>query len=399
MRDRRLRTPRTPRERALWVLYADTLTMAVGFYMLVPLLAYHFLQDLGLTVAVVGALTALRSAAQNGMMPFSGWAADRIGYRRAIAGGVLVRALGFVVLGSGGSVPVLVVGSVLAGLGGALFHPASYAAYAALAGEDDRVRVYATRELISNVGFILGPMVGGLLAGLDFRWVAYGSAGLFATAFVLTVLGLPAALTGPATEPTRFGAALKDRRFVRYCVLASGLWLLVSQLYLVVPVRAADVLPGPAGVGLVYTAAAVFMVLVMLPLTGFASRHLPPRAILATGALALGTGVAVMGLWGNLAGLLAGIGVFTIGQMLSQPVMNAVVSDFAGTTSVASYFGVLGLAQAVGGILGNLAGGFLYTVAQGDGPAANLVWFFFLGWGLLMAVLFLRFGPRSAAPA
>lgn len=372
--------------------------MAIGFYMLVPLLAYHFLQDLGLTVALVGALTALRSAAQNGMMPFSGWAADRIGYRRAIAGGVLIRAAGFAVLGSGTTVPTLIVGSVLAGLGGALFHPASYAAYAALAGESDRVRVYATRELISNVGFILGPMVGGLLAGFDFRWVAYGSAGLFMLAFVLTVLGLPATLTAPGAERARFGAALKDSRFIRYCILASGLWLLVSQLYLVVPVRAADIIPGPTGVGLVYTAAAVFMVLVMLPLTGFAARQLQPRQILAVGTFSLGTGIAVMGLWGTVPGLLVGVGVFTIGQMLSQPVMNAVVSDFAGESSVASYFGVLGLAQAVGGIVGNLLGGLLYTVAQNGGPGSELVWFFFLGWGGLMAVLLLWLGPRSEQP-
>ncbi|GIJ00583.1 multidrug resistance protein MdtH [Sediminihabitans luteus] len=379
------------------MLYADTLTMAVGFYMLVPLLAYHFLQDLGLTVAVVGALAALRSAAQNGVMPLSGWVADRIGYRRAIAGGVLVRAAGFAVLGSGVSVPWLVLGSVLAGLGGALFHPASYAAYTALAAGHDSVRVYSTRELFSNLGFVVGPMVGGLLAGVDFRWVAFGSAALFVGAFVVTVVGLPGDLAPPGVERARLGAALRDRTFVRFCARAAMLWFLVSQLYLVVPVRAAAVLPGSVGVGLVYTAAAVFMVVVMLPLTGFASRHLEPHRILALGGLALGAGVATMGLWDSVAGLLVGVLVFTVGQMLSQPVMNAVVSDLADGGAVASYFGALGLAQALGGIVGSTVGGLLYTAAASPGPAGTWPWVVFLVAGIVVAVAFLRFGPTARA--
>ncbi|WP_418275363.1 MFS transporter [Isoptericola jiangsuensis] len=387
-----------PGNGALWVLYGDTLTMAIGFYMLVPLLAYHFLQDLGLTVAVVGALTALRSASQNGIMPLSGWVADRIGYRRAIAGGVLVRAAGFAVLGSVTSTPLLVVGSVLTGLGGALFHPASYAAYTALSVGRDTVRVYSTREMLSNVGFVVGPVVGGLLAGLEFRWVAFGAASLFLVAFVITVVGLPAGLTVGDGGRARLGAALRDRVFVRYCVLAGALWFLVSQLYLVVPVRATAVLPGALGVGLVYTVAAVFMVAVMLPLTGFASRHLERRKILALGAMALGGGIAVMGLWGTVAGLVAGVLLFTVGQMLSQPVMNAVVSDLADGSAVASYFGTLGLAQAAGGIAGNLAGGLLYTWGGTSGVGSWAAWLVFAVVGLCVAFAFVRWGPRTADP-
>ncbi len=142
---------------ALKVLYGDTFTMAVGFYMLVPLLAYHFLQDLTLTIAIVAVLTAVRTAAQNGLMPIAGWVADRIHFRRAILIGVLIRALGFALLGTVESVPLLAIASVLTGLGGALFHPASYAAYAALTTGTDRVKVYSTREVVSNVGFVVGP--------------------------------------------------------------------------------------------------------------------------------------------------------------------------------------------------------------------------------------------------
>lgn len=368
--------------------------MAVGFYMLIPLLAFHLLENLSLTIAFVGVLTAVRSAAQNGLMPLSGWVADRIDYKKAIAVGVLVRAGGFAMLGTVESVPLLVVASILSGLGGALFHPASYAAYTALAEGRDSVRVYSTREMVSNLGFIIGPMIGGLLAGLDFRWVSMGAALLFLVAFIFTVVGLPAGLSAQNPSASGIRAVLSNRGFLRYCALSSALWLLISQLYLIVPIRAGDVLPGPVGVGLVYTAAALLMAATMLPVTGFASRHLSSRAILGAGALSLGAGISVMGLWGTTAGLLAGVGLFTVGQILSQPVMNAVVADYARGGSIASHFGVFGLAQVVGSVLGNLLGGLLYTIAGEAGPFALVPWFVFFGWGSLVAIAFWTRGPK-----
>lgn len=43
--------------------------------------------------------------------------------------------------------------------------------------------------------------------------------------------------------------------------------------------------------------------------------------------------------------------------------MNSVTADFASAGSIASHLGVFRLAQALGSIIGNLAGGLLYTLA------------------------------------
>ena len=387
--------PRT--STALRVLYIDTFTMAVGFYMLVPLLAVHFLEDLGLTIALVGVVSAVRTAAQDGMMPVAGWVADRVDYRRAIAIGVLVRAAGFAMLGTVASTPGLVIASVLTGLGGALFHPASYAAYAALADGSSKVKVYATREMVSNLGFVVGPVVGGLVAGLNFSYVSWTSAGLFVVAFFVTVIGLPSGLSGARADHLPLRRVFGDRAFLRYCALATTLWFLVSQLYLVVPVRAREVLPSTASLGLVYSSAAVLMVATMLPLSKFTSSRLRPAQVLALGAVSLGSGVAVMGLWDSAAGLFVGVGVFTLGQMLTLPTANAIASGYAPEGAVASYFGVQGLAFAIGGMAGNTLGGLLYTVAAGSGPASILPWFVFLAWGLVLAAVLSR--PGALAPA
>ena len=383
----------------LIVLLADTFTMALGFYMLIPLLAYHLLNDLSLTAVVVGVLAAIRSASQQGVMPWSGTLADRFGHRRAIAAGVLIRACGFGLFAVVESVPGLVVASVLAGLGGSLFHPASYAMYARLAHDGNRVRTYSLREMLSNLGFVVGPVLGGVLGGIDFAWVCLASSGLFLTAFFISVLGLPRDVHDRGERAARRGALRRvfgDRRFLRFCLGVSGGWVLFAQLYLAVPLRAADVLPGTVGLGTVYSVAAIVMVVTMLPLTGAADRRLRPEVAIGLGTVALGGGLFVLGVWESVTGLVVGVVIFTLGQALFQPIMNSTVSSFAPEGSMASYFGVHGLALAAGGVLGGLGGGAMYGFADTAGSwwPGHLPELVFGLWGLVVATYLVRL-PRS----
>lgn len=386
----------------LVVLLADTFTMALGFYMLVPLLALHLLDDLSLTVVLVGVLAAVRSGSQQGLMPWSGTLADRFGHRRAIATGVLVRASGFALFAFVESVPGLVLASVLAGLGGSLFHPASYAMYARLAHDGNRVKVYSLREMLSNLGFVAGPALGGVLWRVGFSWVCLVSAGLFLVAFLITMIGLPRDPSVGAersTDRRPLRRVLRDRSFLRFCVAVSGAWVLFSQLYLVVPLRAAEVLPSTVGLGTVYSVAAMVMVVTMLPLTRAADRWLRAEVAVALATIALGAGLLLLGVWRSTAGLVVGVVIFTVGQALLQPIMNSRVSSFAQEDSIASYFGVHGLALAVGGIVGGVGGGVLYGLAELGGTAwlRHAPEIVFALWSVCVAVFLVR-SPRPRRP-
>jgi len=57
------------------------------------------------------------------------------------------------------SVPGLVIASVLTGVSEALFHPASYASYAALTRGTGTPPASMHLEMVSNLGFVVGPVV------------------------------------------------------------------------------------------------------------------------------------------------------------------------------------------------------------------------------------------------
>ncbi len=381
-------------------MIADTFIMGLGFYALVPLLAYHMLHDLALSVALTGLLAGVRSASQQGMMLWSGLLADRFGHRRAICLGVLLRAAGFVAFGTVDSVPGLAVASVLAGLGGSLFHPASYALYAELAPEQDRNRVYALREMASNVAFVLGPAIGGLLAGSKFTTLCFIAAGLFLLAGLISWTGLrpdhpERRAAGRESTLELLRTVGRNRQFLRFTLVSAAAWALFSQLYLAVPVRIGQVLPGTTSLGLVYTASALVMVATTIPLTRFAERQLRTGQTMAVATTALAAGLLILGVLPGLAGIAIGIVVFTLGQVLFLPTLNSTVSRLAPPGAVASYFGANGLALSIGAVLGSSGGGLLFDL--GGVLPQWAPWTIFAIWGAATAMIypFALPGPRS----
>src|SRR5690606_20600389 len=109
------------RRRGLNGLLVYTFFMIVGFAMLMPLVAVHFVNNLGMAAATVGGALALRQLTQQGLALAGGILADRYGARPMICLGVAVRALGFASLAFADTLPLLFAAMVLAALGGALF--------------------------------------------------------------------------------------------------------------------------------------------------------------------------------------------------------------------------------------------------------------------------------------
>ena len=376
------------RQLGLNVLLFDTFLMWGGFFLVVPLIGVHFVDDLGWAAASVGLVLAVRQFLQQGITVFGGALSDRFGARGLILAGLFVRVFGFGLMGFATSYPILMLASILSGLGGALFEAPGSAAVAALTTPESRARFFSLRGTVGSLGMTVGPLVGALLIRSSFQVVALVSAGCYVLTFLVTAWLLPRVRTSSESSSgsSLFSGLLiplRDRRFVVFTILLVGYWFLWSHLGIAVSLRAIRLAGSRNAVSWVYTLTSVMSIALQIPVMNFLERRFSPMPTLAFGiglmALALGCMVFVS----SIAGLLVCVGLLALGGLIASPVQQTIVARMADPRALGSYFGVNGLAVAFGGGVGSYVAGALYDFGKGD--LAWLPWATALLVGLISA--------------
>lgn len=387
------------RRRALRGLLAYTFFMVGGFALLMPLVAIHFVNELGLAAAAVGAALALRQLLQQGLAVFGGALADRYGLRRLIAAGVLLRAAGFAGLAFAGDIATLTAGLAVAALGGALFEAPYQAAIAALATPETRPRYYAASNWISGVASTLGPLLGVWLLRLDFAWVCAVAAGCFALNFLVVLLILPR-IAAPERAPSAaggFALVLADRRFLHFVALMTGYWFVAMQITISFPLLAERLTGSVDSVGVLFALSAAITVALQYSLVNFLTRWLEPPAMLLCGIATLTAGAAIVAFAAHFAVFLGGIAIFALGAVLTRPSQQTLIAELAHPQALATFLGVSSLSLAIGGGIGNIVGGWLVEPAQWSRwPWLAGSLFLLIGLGTCAALL--RFNRAARAP-
>lgn len=385
------------RRQGLIVLLADAFLMYGGFFMLVPLISVHYVQELGFAAAAVGFALALRQMVQQGLGLFGGALADRWGAKRLICLGMALRTVSFAGLAWAPSFGLLLVCCLLAALGGMFFDSPRSAAIAALTEPHERTRFFTLNGVIGGLGMTIGPLVGALLLRLDWSLVCYGGAICFAVAGLVTAIWLPPLSAAPEQQSIGHGIwlAAHDRPFVILTLLLVGFWFMWVQLSISLPLAAQrwglPTVQTPLGsltvngVAWVYALNAGLTVVLQYPVLWLSARWLRPFPTMILGSALMALGLGLVAVSGSLAALLGCVAVFSLGAMLVQPVMQTVTAEMADPRVFGSYFGFNMLALAFGGGLGNFMGGWLYDLAA-RWRWPELPWLIFCAVGLLVAV-------------
>jgi DHA1 family multidrug resistance protein-like MFS transporter len=374
------------RRRGLTVMLADTFLMWGGFFMVIPLISVHYVEDLGWNAAAIGLVLGVRQITQQGLTLMGGALADRLGARGLIALGMLIRAISFVLMASASSYTALMLSALLAALGGALFDSPSSAAIAALTRDEERSRFYSLLGVVGGLGMTIGPLLGAALLRLDFSIVALAASACFFAAFGVTVFMLPPVrvASGESGLLDGIGMALCDRRFMLFNALLMGYWFMWVQLTISLPLLARSVSGTNDAVSWLYALNSVMGIVLQYPLLWLAERWLRPLPTLVAGIALMALALASVAFAHTIVALLLSTAVFAVGRLLASPSQQTVAASLANPAARGSYFGVNALALALGGGTGNIVGGILYTYAEQTHQPA-LPWLLFAAIGALSA--------------
>ncbi|MGW0708455.1 MFS transporter [Streptomyces sp. NPDC002643] len=418
-------------DRAVQLLMVNQFTINLGFYMLMPYLAAHLSGTLGLAGWIVGLVLGVRNFSQQGMFVVGGTLADRLGYKPLIVAGCVLRTVGFAALGFVDSLPALLAASAATGLAGALFNPAVRAYLAAEAGER-RVEAFALFNVFYQAGILLGPLVGMVLTGVDFRITCLTAAGIFAALSAVQIRALPARGRedeaaegdgarfgdGRAGVVTEWRGILANRSFLLFSAAMTGSYVLTFQVYLALPLEVrrlgGDGEFGTGAVAVLFAVSGLSTILGQTRVTAWCKARYEPGQALIRGLVVMGAAFVPLllastvpipddgpGLWllAVLPPTLAAL-LLAIGTMIAYPFEMDTIVRLSGDRLVATHYGLYNTVCGVGITLGNLLTGAALDAAREAGLPA-LPWIALTGLGLACAaaVYGLHRTGRLAAPA
>jgi predicted MFS family arabinose efflux permease len=385
--------------RQIWLLALITLINRSGT-MVLPFLSVYLTKELhwdytqtGLAMSCIGAGSFVGSY-------LGGWLTDRIGYFRVILGSLLMGGLLFFVLMQV-EAPVwfCLTGFLLSTVGDA-FRPANFVAVTAYSSPDNRTRSMSLIRMAVNLGFGIGPALGGLVAfhwGYDWLFVIDGATCVGAALTFFALLPDPVAAEKP-TEPldaadapvhTTAQSPYRDGPFMLFLLFLMLNAVAFMQLFHSLPVYFKEQLSmGEDRIGWLMALNGLLIVAVEMPLVYALENRFRSFLLVGSGMMLMGLSYVVYPLFGPYFSVaLLSVLLITVGEMAAFPFSNAFVMSRAGEGNRGRYMGAYSMSFAVASIVAptlglNVAGTWGFdalwlTVAAMSCAAGAGVWWLF----------------------
>jgi MFS family permease len=365
------------KDRRLLHLFLGRLLGSTGFSIVIPFLGLYLHGERRVPMTVVGSVFFVGALAGSLGQVVGGELTDRWGRKIVLVGSQLLRSVAFVGLGIAVTIHAPIAWffalTSLSAIAGRAFEPPSGAMIADIATGPMRAEYYAVLRIGGNLGWALGPAIGGFLAALSYPTLFLIAAGVLLTA------GVFMAFKVEETRPHRvarslslqefgfgeLGHALRDAVFVRYCLISLVLFTVMAQLISTLSVYAVQW----AGVskiqlGWLYALNGLMVVFLQLPVVRWLQPYRLTTALVA-GSILYAIGYALMGAGHGFPLLAAAMFVVTAGEIVTTPASMNLVANFSTVERRGRYMGVYGLFNSFGWSTGPLLGGILLDLAAG----------------------------------
>jgi MFS family permease len=339
----------------------------LGLFLILPVFALYAENLPGTTPLLVGLAIGIYGLTQALLQIPFGLMSDWLGRKPVILGGLLLFAAGSVVAALADDILWIIVGRALQGSGAVA--AAVMALAADLTREEQRTKVMAVIGTTIGMAFMLAMISA---PALD-AWV--GVSGIFWLTGLLALLGALLLLTvvpTPATSsrhrdalpvPAMFRRVLGDGQLLRLDVGIFSLHLVLTALFLVVPLALRDAGLAPERHSLLYAPVMVLSIATMVPFIILAERRGRIKTVFL-GAIVTIT-LAELALWsalGSFWGLAVALWLFFVGFNLLEATLPSLVSKLAPADAKGTAMGVYSTSQFGGAFVGGLAGGWAHQL-------------------------------------
>jgi MFS family permease len=346
--------------RLVWVLFAGTFVNRFGSFVFVFLTFY--LTGRGYSAPQAGFAVGMYGVGAIGASLMGGWLADHLGRRNTIVLSMVLSAIVMMIFSQATGYPVLVALSVLAGFCSEMYRPAASALIADVTTPAQRVTAYAVYRLAINLGFAIGPAVGGFMAHRSFFYLFAGDAVTSLIYAGIAIAMLPNRVVEHHVDPARksaFRVITHDKRYLLFLMATLMGSVVFMQHVSGYPLQIKAYGYSSGTFGLLLSLNGALICLTELPLTTI-TRRFPPRNVMAIGFLVFGSGFVLTGFVSTIPLLALAAILWTLGEMLYFPMSAAHVANSSPPHMRGRYQGAWGIAWGTGAVIGPMVGTQLF---------------------------------------
>jgi len=388
--------------KALYILFFTLIVVMLGFGMVMPI--FPFLLDrLGGSGDDLGLLIALYAIMQLVCAPVWGSLSDRIGRKPVLMISMVGNGLTLLLFGLSTRMWMLFVARTLSGLLASATMPAAMAYIGDNTAEQDRGGGIGQLGAAAGLGIILGPALGGWLAGDSLAAPFFIAAGLSLVSLLLIALLLPESL--PQATRRREGRVRLVNPRELWRALRGPLGILLVMAFLVsfgaINFQAIFGLYakekfgyGPEQVGVILTIVAVVGALIQGTLTGPLTRRWGEVAVIKVCLLTNALGFLVLLTANSYPTVLLTTGFYTLSHTLLRPAVQALTSRRA-QVEQGVVMGLNSSFMSLGQIAGPLWAGLAFD-RNVDYPYLSGAGVMFVGF--LISLVWLSRAGSEAAP-
>ncbi len=370
--------------RITWLLCAAAFINRCGS-MVVPFLGPYLKKDFDMSATHAGLVIGLYGAGAILGSWIGGRLTDRIGPVRLQVLACAASAAWMLLMTQVASVAALVPAVFVLGLLNDAFRPGSNTAAVMSCPVGLRRKALALNRFALNLGWAIGPTIGGYLVRADFAWmfVANGATCGLAALWLWSRLRNWNPLPPPPPPGSAHGGRpLHDPHFL-WLMGANLLVLLAFMQYFTTGSRVfVDQGHTETTIGWLLAINPALITLFEMPIVHMlrGRRALP---IVAAGSALVGLGYLCMLLPFGLGAIVLALIVVTFGEVLQMPMLGAHVNDHAPDHARGAYNGAYGMSFTLALVLAPVLGGVLY-----DAGGAPALWSSCCALGVAACVMF-----------
>ncbi|HWB48740.1 MAG TPA: MFS transporter [Stellaceae bacterium] len=353
------------------ILFLIVLIDLIGFGLVIPLLPFYA-ERFSATPQEVTVLLAVYSAVQMLTAPVWGRMSDRVGRRPVLMVSLSAAALAYLWLAFADALWMLFAARALAGA--CAGNIAAAQAYVAdITPPEKRAHGMGMIGAAFGLGFIIGPAIGGTVAGGNLATADLRTPGLIACGLsLIALLGVlivlresrPAGLT-PRPRRSRLASlrdALTRRSLARLLVVfflgtvAFGGMEAIFALWAM-----AQFGWGPMPIGYIFAYIGVLAAIMQGGLTGRLTARFGEEKLLVAGLVLIALGLVIIPAAHDLAVLVVAVSSLALGMGAMQPALNSLISRRAGAEEQGEVMGVAQSVASLSRVLGPILAGALFA--------------------------------------